>query len=237
MSVITRHAPPAADPGGGTAALERGYRRLLACYPRDFRRESGPEMLGVLLDAARPGQRRPRPGEAADLLRGAVVRWLRPGVPSSARTLRAAVELMYAAAVLELAAAVTIALTVGQVHAAMLLRHPGVTAVQWHAVTFELTAKEIGAPLVALLLVRLARANGRGQDWARLTFTALAGLSWLSLGTALADGAAAFARPDVAIGGAVGLIQLAAVVLIFQRQSARYYRPATAARPQGQTLG
>ena len=49
---------PARDPAG-TAALERRYRRLLRCYPpshREFHRE---EMLGVLLAAARPGQRTP----------------------------------------------------------------------------------------------------------------------------------------------------------------------------------
>ena len=49
---------PARDPAG-TAALERRYLRLLRCYPpthREFHRE---EMLGVLLAAARPGQRTP----------------------------------------------------------------------------------------------------------------------------------------------------------------------------------
>jgi hypothetical protein len=49
---------PARDPAG-TAVLERRYLRLLRCYPpahREFHRE---EMLGVLLDTARPGQRTP----------------------------------------------------------------------------------------------------------------------------------------------------------------------------------
>jgi hypothetical protein len=49
---------PARDPAV-TAALERRYLRLLRCYPpahREFHRE---EMLGVLLDTARPGQRTP----------------------------------------------------------------------------------------------------------------------------------------------------------------------------------
>jgi hypothetical protein len=32
-------------------ALERGYRRVLACYPRSFRRDNEDEILLVLLDA------------------------------------------------------------------------------------------------------------------------------------------------------------------------------------------
>ena len=57
---------PVRDPAG-TAVLERRYRRLLRCYPpthREFHRE---EMLGVLLAAARPGQRTPGLGQAVNL--------------------------------------------------------------------------------------------------------------------------------------------------------------------------
>ena len=39
--------------------LERAYRRLLAWYPRAFRRENEQEILAVLLADAPPGQRRP----------------------------------------------------------------------------------------------------------------------------------------------------------------------------------
>ena len=57
---------PARDPAGA-AVLERRYLRLLRCYPpahREFHRE---EMLGVLLAAARPGQRTPGLGQAVNL--------------------------------------------------------------------------------------------------------------------------------------------------------------------------
>ncbi len=49
-----------------SAALERGYRRLLACYPQSFRCEQADEMLAVLMAGARgrasggPAWRRPR---------------------------------------------------------------------------------------------------------------------------------------------------------------------------------
>ena len=57
---------PARDPAGA-AVLERRYLRLLRCYPpshREFHRE---EMLGVLLAAARPGQRTPGLGQTVNL--------------------------------------------------------------------------------------------------------------------------------------------------------------------------
>src|SRR5262249_56389946 len=50
------------------AALERSYRRLLAWYPRGFRREHEEELLAVLLAGARPGQRRPGLAEAGNLI-------------------------------------------------------------------------------------------------------------------------------------------------------------------------
>src|SRR5262249_60972045 len=50
------------------AALERSYQRLLAWYPRGFRREYGQEVLAVLLAGARPGQRRPGLAEAVNLI-------------------------------------------------------------------------------------------------------------------------------------------------------------------------
>ena len=52
----------------GYAGLEQGYRRLLAWYPRAFRRDHADEILGVLMAGAGEGQQRPRPAEAADLL-------------------------------------------------------------------------------------------------------------------------------------------------------------------------
>jgi hypothetical protein len=62
----------------GTHSLERNYRWLLACYPARHRQAHGEEMLGVLLSAARDGQRRPSPREAANLVWGALLIWLRP---------------------------------------------------------------------------------------------------------------------------------------------------------------
>jgi hypothetical protein len=52
----------------GPAALERGYRRLLAWYPPAFRRERADEMLAVLMAGAPDGQRRPGAAETLNLV-------------------------------------------------------------------------------------------------------------------------------------------------------------------------
>ena len=59
---------PARDPAGA-AALERRYLRLLRCYPPSHRAFHREEMLGVLLDTARPGQRTPGLGQTVNLSR------------------------------------------------------------------------------------------------------------------------------------------------------------------------
>src|ERR1700722_4452998 len=63
--------------------LERGYRRLLACYPRAFRREPGEEVLAVLMASAAPGRKRRRRGESADVLWSALKMRLRGPGPAS----------------------------------------------------------------------------------------------------------------------------------------------------------
>jgi hypothetical protein len=54
--------------------LARRYRWLMRAYPVDYRDRRGEEIVGLLLDAARPGRRWPTPAEAADLLFGGLRR-------------------------------------------------------------------------------------------------------------------------------------------------------------------
>ena len=51
-----------------TQALEDRYRRLLRSYPRGYRQERSAEILGTLMDLARPGQQRPTVRESAALV-------------------------------------------------------------------------------------------------------------------------------------------------------------------------
>ncbi len=83
-----------------SAELERGYRRVLACYPKAFRQENEDEILGVLMDTANEGQQRVGLAEAAALIGGALRMRLRPGPSRPPRTVCAAVRLMCIGAVM-----------------------------------------------------------------------------------------------------------------------------------------
>jgi hypothetical protein len=209
-----------------SSGLERGYRRLLACYPRAFRRENEDEILAVLLATADADQRRPGLAISADLIRSGLLMRLRPTVPHSARTVRAAVALIYLAALAELAAVLTIVVTSAAVLAYVHRMAPSAS----HAAALSLTKDEIVGPIAVVLLIWLAWAVGRRHDWARVVFVIFWGLTTLGILAALAEGAAVAASADFAVGVLVWLLQLAAVVLIFARQSAPYYRSEPAER-------
>ena len=204
------------------AALERRYRRLLACYPRAFRRQNEEEILAVLLACAQDGQRRPGLGASADLIRSAVLIRLRPAVPRP-RTVRTAVRLMYAGAGLEIAAWVTIVVTAGSLTSALARRNPGLTAAQLSAVHMHLAVDEVAVPIVAGLWLFLAWANGRGHDWARPAFMAFFALTSLGVLVPLAEGAAAYAPADLIAGAVIWLVALTAMVLIFGKGAGAYY--------------
>jgi hypothetical protein len=61
--------------GGG--GLQRAYRRLLGLYTRDFRERHEGEMVDMLMAAAAPGQRRPDPRDALDIVKGSFLVRLR----------------------------------------------------------------------------------------------------------------------------------------------------------------
>ncbi len=209
-----------------TAGLERGYRRLLATYPRAFRRENEEEILAVLLAAADQDQRRPGLAISADLIRSGLLMRLRPTVPHSARTVRAGVKLIYLAALAELAAVITIVVTSAAVQAYVHRTVPSAT----HAAALSLTEDEIVAPIAVVLLLWLAWAVGRRHYWARVVFFIFFCLATLSIIAALSEGAPVVAPADFAAGVLAWLLQLAAVVLIFNPQSAPYYRHEPAER-------
>jgi hypothetical protein len=212
-----------------SAGLERGYRRLLGCYPRAYRRENEQEILAVLMDSAREGQRRPGLAESADLIRGAARMRLRPA-SRPPRAVVGAVLLMCAGAAASLAAQLTMVVTTGSVRSAVLHRYPAFTAAQWHGVLSELAIKEIGALVCIGVWLWLAWANSRGHDWARMVFGAFYGLLCLSMLVALSQGAPVYAPADFAVGVVEWLIATAALVLIYRRPACAYYRPEPAQR-------
>jgi hypothetical protein len=210
-----------------TAGLERGYRRVLACYPKAFRQENEQEILAVLLASAKEGQQRIELAESAALIRGALRMRLRPAVRPP-RTVQAAVRVMCAGAVVELAAVVTMLVTAASVKAA-LTKEPGLTATQWHTATSLMTFREVSAAIAVALWLFLAWAMSQRRDVARFTFTAFFALITINMVIALAQHGAAYAPADMIAGAAIWLVALVTMALIFARPSNSYYRQA--ARP------
>lgn len=210
-----------------TASLERGYRRVLACYPKAFRQENADEIVAVLLASAGEGQQRIELAECAALIRGGLRMRLRPA-SRPPRAVRGAVRLMCAGAVVELASVITVVMTAASVRAA-LAKEPGLTAAQWHTATGLLTFREVGGGLAVALWLFLAWAIGNRRDVARFTFIAFFSLISMTLISSLAQHAAVYAPADLIAGAAVWLTALVALVLIFTRQSNAFYRQG--ARP------
>jgi hypothetical protein len=205
------------------ARLERAYRRILAWYPRSFRRDNEDEILAVLLDTAAEGQVRVGLVEAWDLVRGGLRMRLWPAAPRP-RAVRAAVRLMLAGAAAELAAMITLVVTSGAVRAAVAARDPAAL----HAVMVHQVIDLAGAPIAIGLWLWLAWANGKGEDWARM----LSGVSFLVLTLAvlgsLAQRGPSYAPGDGITAAIVWAIGLVSVVLIFTPAAGRYYRPQLA---------
>jgi hypothetical protein len=195
--------------------LERGYRRLLRWYPKTFRREHEAEILSVLMAGAREGQRRPEVMECVDLVRGALRMHLRPSVPRSDRFVFTAVRLMYLGAVLELATALTILATIGDVRANLAHRNQAPTDIEWHAVVAgQLEPTAVAAGVAVGFWLWMAWALGRRHSWARIAFAIFFGVNTFSLLDGLAHGSAMYARVDLVIGIALWLVELAAVTLL-----------------------
>ena len=145
-----------------SASLERGYRRLLAWYPKWFRLQNTEEILAVLMACAQEGQTRPSLETAADLLEGAARMRLRPR-PGQPRTVFAAVWLMIAAAAVELGVMVTLLATESGIKADVIARYPAYAHAIGHAVNVQVTLDEVFGPIVIAVWLWLAWMSSRGK--------------------------------------------------------------------------
>jgi len=162
--------------------LERAYRRLLAWYPRKFRHENEQEILAVLIAGAPPGQRRPGLAEAADLIRSGLWLRLRPSVPRSARTVRAAVKLMYAGAAVSTVNLIILLAVFADIKAYHVILRQHLTAAQVSQYsTLVITVCTLWALVPIAVWLWMARACGRGRNWARIVSTVLVGVATLNL--------------------------------------------------------
>jgi hypothetical protein len=205
------------------AELERRYRRLLACYPRTFRRENEEEILAVLLACAQQGQRRPGLAASADLIKGAIQARLRPA-PGQPRNVRIAIRLMCGGVAAQLAALITVVMTAGSVRSAVAHRYPGLAEAQ-HAVNVNLVIDYVSAAVGIVVWLMLTRALLRGRGRARTALAAYFATMTLGILIAIGQDSAAYAPADVIADAVNWLIALAACVLLFTRASARFYHP------------
>jgi hypothetical protein len=196
------------------ANLERGYRRLLAWYPRAFRRENGEEILAVLMAGAPEGQRRPGLAESADLIRSGLWMCLRPSVPRSAPTVRAAVRLMYTGAAVSTLSLIGAIISVAFGRSAATLRVAGHTQPLAAAITVGI----VGGLVVIALWLWMARAISQGRNWARILSTVLFCLATLHL----------FGNKGVvqiAFAVLTWLVGLAAVWMLWRPTSSAFFKP------------
>ncbi len=203
-----------------SSRLERRYRRVLACYPKAFRRQCGEEILAVLLATAHEGQQRPGLAESADLIRSALRMHL--GLSRAPRPVRNAVRLMCAGAVLTLADVATVLVTLGGVRSAV---GHDLSGGQWP--TVMLTQVDFwlaSAPIGAGVWLWLAWANGRGYHWARSAFTALFVLLTIVPFFGLGEDRLPYTWRDVIATTVLWLVGLAAMALIFSQTASLYYQ-------------
>jgi hypothetical protein len=171
--------------------LERRYRRILRLYPAAHRVAHEDEMLGVLLDAAKPGQRRPGIHDTWDLLRGALAIRLRR-LPHTIRT-----DWSDALAIVSLFGIVLVALGIGALAGGFLVLNVIEHGGRWNSAYLPLAAVAAAWPAVLLLAIARRRriaivlawiiallgsvglaGEGVMFEWAGLSVVAAAAITW-----------------------------------------------------------
>ena len=106
---------------------------------------------------------------------------LRPTVPRSARTVRAAVRLMYAGAAVSTVNLIIMLAFIADIKAYHTVLGHRLTAAQVSHVNMLITLAMVFGLAVIALWLWMARANGQGRNWARILCTVLFGLATLEL--------------------------------------------------------
>jgi hypothetical protein len=148
------------------------------------------------------------------------------GMSRSPRAVRNAVRVMCLGAVLTLAVAVTVLVTLGGVRSAAV---HDIEATQWPTVLLTQVGPWLAsAPIGAGVWLWLAWANGRGYHWARPAFVAFFGVLtivvFFGLGQGGGEDALAYTWPDLIAATVLWLAGLAAALLIFSQTASPYYQ-------------
>lgn len=139
-----------------------------------------------------------------------------------------AVKFMYLGAALEILALVIGLVTLGSLRSAIFKVHPNYTPAQLHTAEFARTIPlAVGALIAMGLWLWMAWANRRGRGWARVVSAVFFGIGTLDLLISLF---AIHATADLIIGVVIWLVGLAAIVLIFSKESGAFYQQPPALR-------
>jgi hypothetical protein len=144
------------------------------------------------------------------------------------RSVQNAVKFMYAGAAVEVIALVVALIGRNSIKSALVKLHPDYTAARLHtAVNVQTVSLVIGAAIATGLWLWMAWANGRGHNWARILSAVFFGISTLDLFITFA---AVRAPGSLIVGSIIWLIGLAAIVLLFSRDSTAFFRQPPALR-------
>jgi hypothetical protein len=142
------------------------------------------------------------------------------------RSVLNAVRLMYAGAALELLALIIAVATRASLKVAILARHPFYNPAQvHHAEVARAVPLVVGALIAAGLWLWMAWANDRGQNWARILSAVFFGINtfdvFISFFVMRATG-------TMIVSVVIWLVGLGAIVLLFSKESAPFFRPPPA---------
>jgi Domain of unknown function (DUF1707) len=166
------------------------------------------------------GQQPPSPAPCA--------RRMHFGMSRAPLPVRTAALVMCLGAVLTLADAVTVLVTLGGIRS-VAAQDVDFTGGRWHIYMLALIVPALAStPIIAGAWLWLAWAVSRGYAWARPAFTALVGLLSTGLLIVLAEGGGEDATPvtwpDLLATTALWLVALVAMALIFSPAASAYYQ-------------
>jgi hypothetical protein len=139
-----------------------------------------------------------------------------------------AVKLMYVGAALSAIGLVLSLATISSLKAAIVKKYPSYTASQVHTAQTAALVAAVFFGLVAIgLWLWMARANGAGKSWARITGTVFFGINTVFLLLSLV-------QPHASLGLLFGLVVwlagLGAVVLLWRKESSEYFAAVSGRR-------
>ena len=146
----------------------------------------------------------------------------RPPIPQSVTR---AVQLMYAGAAASLIGIIIGLTTLSSTKSEIIKRYPNYTTTQVNNAEHVAIGAAIVVGLIAVgLWLWMAQSNKAGKSWARIVSTVLFGLETLSVLAGAASAGVASGSAARFYGIVVWLIGLAAIILLYQRQSSEYFK-------------